>query len=178
MIPKTSATTYPVGTPTSKRRTVFTGPQAANQYVSGDPNTPTIAGLEGGADVYGLIDLTATQNSAIQSALNAIGSPPSGAVLSVSRIASNYTGYDMLVIQNLSDVSLSTPMLSVGGTSSSSELALQIRGNGAAQTLTSLNPGQVWVPLIPTSETDVYASVATNDRFGRSTSRLHDTVRQ
>src|SRR5262249_59478298 len=94
--------------------------------------------VQGGADISDLLDNSSSGWTAIQSQLStATSTKSSNDLLSVTRLSSNYTGYDYLVVQNLSNISLSDVSLSIDG---GTPQALQVRGlSGVAQTLTSLN---------------------------------------
>jgi len=135
----------------------FVGPQVNNPYVSGTL-TPTIEGLMGGADGFGLLDAGTILDQIKAAALTV----PTDAMVSVTRLSfgpndTDYTGYDLLVVKNVSNIAVVNPMLSIGG---GAEQALEIRGVGGVQTLNSLDAGAVWVTLIPKTAQDISASIA------------------
>ena len=143
----------PAGPITDTTPEHFTGPTATNIYTGA--GAPTIVGIAGGADAFGIasgisasdIDFdttTAGRQSAAAGSLYAVMRFDHG--ITGTAMDLDYTGYDMLVIANVSTMNLSVPQLAID-----SGLAqyLHTRGIGMDQALTALAPGQVWVVLIP-----------------------------
>src|SRR5262249_33667157 len=67
-------------------------------------------------------------------------------------------GYDLVVVANVSQISVSNPMISFGG---GALQALKIHGLGSDQALTTLKPGEVWATLVPQTVTTVSVSIST-----------------
>src|SRR5262249_2936636 len=103
----------------------YSGPTDTNPYLSGTPQTPTIQGIPGGADSYGILDAAAARPAAGQtpsapqqllaSALDydlstgGTQAPQQDALVAVMRMpagvgaaSQTYAGYDLLVIANVS----------------------------------------------------------------------------
>ncbi|WP_210349575.1 LamG-like jellyroll fold domain-containing protein [Bradyrhizobium agreste] len=144
----------------------FTGPSASNSYIGGTPNTPTIVGLSGGADIYGIISGLSARSIDFDPSTPAVDGPASDALLAVMRFDhgvgganQDYTGYDLLIVANVSSIAVSNPTISVDGAALQ---ALKVHGIGADQVLPSLAPGQVWAMLIPESAQTVSATIGTN----------------
>jgi 6-phosphogluconolactonase (cycloisomerase 2 family) len=150
------------------------GPQADNPYIAGVVSnaalndTPYVANLQGGADIFGLLD-GVTKTTLINAGL--LGTIPDNALAAVIRLdigpgtygSANYAGMDMLLFVNLSNGNLSTPQIGVtlAGSAQSDLLRnLQIDGVGSLQDLGSLGAGQVWATLIPDQALSVNAKVA------------------
>lgn len=135
------------------------GTLADNPYVvdrSGNAaldDVPRIAGLAGGADLYGLL------KNIDKSALSLGASVSAGALMAVVRLSQvpglgdAYDNYDVVAVVNLSDnVGLANAQLSItldGGTAATT--ALKTRGLGSDQALGALAGGKVWVTLVPRS---------------------------
>src|SRR5262249_12974899 len=68
----------------------------------------------------------------------------------------DYTGYDLVVFANVSNIAVSNPKISFGGATLQ---ALKIDGVGSSTTLTSLGAGQVWATLVPEGTSTVSASI-------------------
>ncbi|MBK8017280.1 MAG: tandem-95 repeat protein [Betaproteobacteria bacterium] len=153
------------------------GPRADNRYVAdlasntALDDTPYIAGMSGGAELFGLlngvgrarVDFVPTT-----AGIDALAATQGDAAFAIVRLdvgptgyADNYAtfdtaagvtrGYDMLLFVNLLDTeSLGTPTLGVSlpGTSTFTT-GLAIDGLGAFQTLSALGAGKVWATLIP-----------------------------
>ncbi|HEY3919271.1 MAG TPA: PKD domain-containing protein, partial [Stellaceae bacterium] len=138
----------------------FAGPQASNSFIAPRQNgastaTDYIDGLAGGADIAGLINSSALADL--------FSSPPSGALVGVTLVDPSsytdaYTGYDLLVIDNVSSINLENPTLgivtsdAVSGNTGYTH-GLTTGGVAGEQTLSALAPGQIWVTLVPTTTT-------------------------
>ncbi len=163
------------GSITGALQSSFDGPRKDNPYITvgngNDVTTANIAGLAGGADIFGLLkenlgsavlidDLSAVLGSAAASSIAGAGLP-SDALLALHRMdlaaaGDNYAGFDMLVLVNLTDRVLATPSLGIAPTGAISvvTLGLQIDGVGTLQGLSALNPHAIWATLIPESQFD------------------------
>ena len=127
----------------------FIGPRADNPYLAGPDHTPFIANLVGGSEVFGLLN-----GVNIDSFIPSVGAlaPESDAVAAIMRLdigpfanSPDYTGYDMLLFMNLTDVNLDNPSL---GINTSVETDLMFDGVGSRTPLDTLNANSVWVTLI------------------------------
>ena len=170
----------------------FRGPADANPYLADgdwDENTPTIAGLDGGADPFGLISGIGIGGLDFVPLDDDPGgvpdAPPPNAVVAIYRfdtaadaldagytgpLDADYTGYDLVLFINLSTVTLANPqigLLSTGGTGSQMT-QLQTSSGVASETgwtrvtIAGLGAGQVWATLVPdlgAGELTVNASV-------------------
>ncbi len=158
------------------------GFRSGNPFVEGDPETPLIAGLQGGAEAYGLLDVfsdRAALNAFLASvdaellAGETLAGAPDDALAAVVRLdggpagfADDYAGFDMMLVVNLSDIALAAPELGIapGDPSSEDDSPLLtggfatdpvFGGTGGPQTLAALPAYGVWATLIPdTNETD------------------------
>src|SRR5204863_1702760 len=130
---------------------------------------PTIAGLVGGADAYGLTNLTRANFASIVAGMHAT----SGAAVVLLDVgptgyADNYTGYDMLLYINLLGAPLSNPKLGAGATDFSKPLLVggyandPAFGGAGAQTLTQIGGSAVYATLVPTGTTNFQASFGRN----------------
>jgi PKD repeat protein len=153
------------------RTDLLRGPRLDNPYVtdlSGASaaldDSPYIAGLAGGAEIYGLlqgIDKSGLDFNPATTQKEGLPTTEGDAVFAVMRLdigpgdyADDYTGFDMLLFVNLADdVALSDPRLIVSQAGNPvGTQALAIDGVGAFQNLTALGAKQVWATLIPDSE--------------------------
>jgi len=148
------------------------GLRADNPFLSSsftDQYTPYIAGLRGGAELYGLLTTDITRSSFTGLLpVNALTAPPADALAAVFRVdvgpgafADDYTGFDMVVFVNLANIVLTSPMLGVvpGSSTLTFETGLLSDGVGVLQSLNALNPGDIWVTLIPDTTVKVNASI-------------------
>ena len=162
-----------------------TGPTGTNPFI--DPSapinatTPYIAGqisgngqgLIGGAALDGLISATITRNTLTSAGLTVPGNALAAVqLIDLSKtnpvLSSQYTGYNLLVIANLTSINLANPMVGVVSSSGASTFQIGLQSGGAAEapvTLTALNANQVWATLVPTS-----ASIAINATVGNISS--------
>jgi hypothetical protein len=142
--------------------TVVAGPTATNAMLSGTVATPLIAGLANGAAVYGIVADLDGRTLDFNGAIAGVQAAPVDALVAVMRLDASvalgldYTGYDMLVVVNVTNVTLANPMLGIGG---GANQALRTDGIAGAGTLASLGAGQVWVTLIRESDDSFTASV-------------------
>ena len=158
----------------------FHGPAlSANPYLADgawDENTPTIAGLDGGADPFGLVsgfDIGGLDFVPLDDDPGDVpDAPPPNAVVAIYRfdtaadalaagysgpLDADYTGYDLVLFINLSTVTLANPQLGLlsAGDTGSHMTQLQT-GSGVASekrwtrvTIGGLGAGQVWATLVP-----------------------------
>lgn len=140
-------------------KSLVAGPKAENPFIADGSNataddTPFIAGLAGGAEVFGLLkNVTAASLAAL------FPDAPGDAVAGLIRLdvgpagyAQNYTGYDMVLFVNLSPSGLAQPRLqmTLPGTQMAQTLpVLRIDGVGSATALGTLGVGAVWATLVP-----------------------------
>ncbi|MEE4110815.1 MAG: PKD domain-containing protein [Halieaceae bacterium] len=159
---------------------VFSGPVAENPFVQGSPDTPLIADLVGGAEAYGLLDSSITLGDLddLIPGVNTLVDPDPDALAAVIRLDTgpgkydvDYSGYDLLLFANLSDVVLDNPMIGAGNAGSTlltglmtGGLAadLSFGGDGTLDQLDGLAPGQIWATLIPEDTRTVNASISGN----------------
>ena len=143
----------------------FGGQQrTANPFINGNPLTPFIADLLGGAEGYGLLD-GINANSVDFNAIRA--SAPGNALGALARFdlgpsgfSDNYLGFDMLLLINLSDQIFSDPKLGVTSGASGNAPLLQSLltggfasltefGGAGASVLGALNPFGIYATLVP-----------------------------
>ncbi|MCA1684777.1 MAG: lactonase family protein, partial [Planctomycetia bacterium] len=157
------------GFQTGTQTVAAAGMVGANPYIAGAPTTPLIAGLEGGAEVYGLVPLGSllTSLEGSDAVKKAVANAPSDALVAVVREAiptgfAQYSGYDLVLYVNLTGNALASPTLGVvaPGTGPNFESALQIGGvannaafggTGAPQVITGLPANAIWATLVPTA---------------------------
>lgn len=139
-----------------------TGPTAANPYVGDSANiTPDIADLAGGANLYGLLQGVTLANLPLPANL------PADAVAAVLRISptaiglANYTGDDLLVFVNLTNLTLAAPGIGVDKAAAS----LMVGYLGSTSTLTALSPGGIWATLVPKGATFAVNASLGNPNF-------------
>ncbi|MEJ2392689.1 MAG: hypothetical protein P8019_14980, partial [Gammaproteobacteria bacterium] len=132
-------------------------------------STPYIAAVTGGAELYGLLENPLPgaglfDDPRTETITEGPFTAPANALAAVLRLdlgpgpfAENYTGFDMLLFVNLSDIALSNP--SIGVNESATDLLTGgfrtdplFGGSGGPQDLNVLEPGAVWATLIPESE--------------------------
>lgn len=150
---------------------VDVGMRTLNPYLLGGTETPYIAGLLGGAEAFGLLDLTAADFDEVRA------SAPTGAIVALLRLdigpagyADDYVGFDLLLMINLVDATLTAPSLGIDADGLDETFlqplgiggfALDPRfgGSGGFMALTTLDPFAVWGTLIPENGGIVNASV-------------------
>ena len=141
----------------------FDGVRGANPFLTDNGETPFIPGLEGGPELFGLIDVGARELLALDVFANA--PPGTGAVLIRADVGpgefdDDFVGYDVLLFANVSDSAIATPQLGAGGGGHLQPLLLgglnrsPIFGT-SAEALTELAAGQVYITLIPEDTTAV-----------------------
>ena len=170
----------------------YFSPREANPYIFGgasaDRQTPTIQALLGGAERFGFLDGLGGMDlsQAFDFDVNVAGrnqASASGMVavyrvdLSAEQVLNfdingdgvvdpeHYTGFDMLLMINLTDVNLPAPRLGVHmPDSTDTTLSQPLMFQGAFEQtpveLTALNARTAWVTLIPETATKVTASIA------------------
>ncbi|HRX79747.1 MAG TPA: hypothetical protein P5307_11840, partial [Pirellulaceae bacterium] len=169
-----------------------TGPRRENTHLKASSSdsllqapTPRIAGLVGGADVYGLLTHTdSSKTTSYKPELQLYSSddllqeltstPPSSAIAAVARFHADpatgikYKGYDVLVVANLTDMHLAVPELGVVDEQSDSEFTEKLRAGGTQgdRALTSLPPKSVWATLIPETNVKVNVKLDKTDIVG------------
>ena len=152
------------GTNIGAQTQTYSGSTDANPFLGGT-TSPTIPGLVGGAEAYGLTGLTAT-NALLPSVTSA--APANAQAVLIRRILGpqnfdyDFAGYDMLLYVNLTGQAIGAPKLSVGS------VALQQLLQGGYLTNPQFTPGatgpqllsqlsgyQVYATLIPTGTTTI-----------------------
>jgi len=149
--------------------TLTSGSQGANPFHSAGLATPRIAGLLGGADVYGQTALTAPNFPSVVAGAH----PASAAALLLLDVgpagyADNYVDFDMLLYINLLNTSLDGPKFGAGAAGFST--ALQQRGytneplfgGAGVQTLSQLGAFLVYATLVPTGTTNYLGAFSRN----------------
>jgi hypothetical protein len=150
-------------------------PKDANPFVSGNPLTPYIPGILGGADVYGQTTLTPSDVALALGgnlpAQDVNGSPLSRAVAAIVRLDVGPTSYgdqfvdhDMLLFVNLSGHALNAPQWGIGGVISplvERGIANNPTFGGSGPVVVSqLASGNVYATLVPEATTsDLSAAV-------------------
>ena len=135
------------------------GPTRMNPFLAGNPATPFIPGLVGGAEIYGLTGLSPVNLASI------LASGPSGAIAALMRVdvspdMPDFVGYDALLLANLSSEALDDPMFGAGAEGFSSPLLQQgymldpLFGGPGPQVLASLDSDNVYATMIPDDVTD------------------------
>lgn len=180
------------GRDTASREVASTGPRANSPYLAGAALTPTIAGLDGGADLFGLANPTLTRDDfSVQ-----LAAAPAGAMAAVLRLdfgpassdyASNYAGFDLVAVINLTgSTKLANPKLGLaqGGAdvAALTDLglggsALRLHNNPASELaplkLNNLDPGKVWITLVPSGSAKLSFSMEVGGRsFGLNNATL------
>ena len=142
-----------------------TGPTTTNPFISGSQNsTPLIAGLSGGAESFGLIPTGGTlynELTASGGALSsAIASAPANALVAVLRESiptsyqDQYSGYDLVLYVNLTNMNLAGPELGVtqGSVNTNFEPALEYDSLANAtgqQTIQAIPADSIFAILVP-----------------------------
>jgi hypothetical protein len=139
-----------------------TGPGATNPFISGgNTSTPYLPDLVGGAEVFGLTNVTSSDPSLASVVANAPSGATAAVVLADGGVAGfdQYPGYDLLLLVNLTSETLNNPQLGVGAAGFETVL-LQggYQDGGTPQTLAQLGPNQVYAMLVPAGS--VEANVA------------------
>ena len=138
----------------------FAGPRALNTFIDGTVNTPYIAGLLGGAEVFGLTGLTSGDFPDVVSNAN-------GAAAALVRLTSGpgafadvYAGHDFLFFINLTSGALNNPRLGIGRDGFLDSLkaggveADPDFGGSGPRALSTLDAAEVYALLIPSDVED------------------------
>ena len=148
---------------TNASLTTTSGPTRANPYIPGNPATPMIPNLVGGAEAFGI-----TGQSTVLDYHSVLDAAPHGSGVALLKIHvggtpvdTDFPGYDYLLFINLENSTVLAPSMGVGGTIA----PLQVEGfandplfGGAGpQTLASLGAYQVFTTLVPTASTNYQA---------------------
>ncbi|OYV85866.1 MAG: hypothetical protein B7Z73_12740 [Planctomycetia bacterium 21-64-5] len=153
------------GTVTPNATATISGPVTANPFVSGNPSTPYLPDLAGGAEGYGIATDTALDLPDL------IDTAPAGAAAALvmssgntAGFAEQYPGYDLLLLVNLTDQSLTSPQLGVGSPGFESTLLEggyendPAFGGSGAKSLSQLGAYQIYATLVPAGSADVNAT--------------------
>jgi 6-phosphogluconolactonase (cycloisomerase 2 family) len=148
------------------RNETFSGARVLNPFLSNDGGVARIAGLAGGADVFGILpgvndadfDLTFDADALV--AVIRLDTVPMPLIGNPSN-TDDYDGFDVVLFVNLTDVALSMPALTVllGGSSANTYDPLAVRGLGSLTTMSMIGPNEVWATLIPEETIEVNASL-------------------
>ncbi|MEO1528252.1 MAG: hypothetical protein AAFX06_22755, partial [Planctomycetota bacterium] len=184
----------------------FVGPRATNPFLHGDlgtnSETPYIPNLLGGAAVYGFLDGVTIDEIDFDPQSAAIDGPDQDALIAVMRLpggladigldehpsAIEFTGHDLILIANVTELNLALPKVGIGvhsdGTTTQSDqtqLAFDDidRSTSGPQTVTALNAGQIWVTTVPTTPSTtvrVNVSIAADSSERGSVTELESAV--
>jgi hypothetical protein len=145
------------------------GSLLSDPFIESGRDNPLIAGLQGGAQVYGLISCSATDP--LRQALTAAGGElaiaeaqaPSNALVAVVRETipagfDQYSAYDLVIYANLTASALAGPSLGIvqGSADHTFDPALaynSIANNTGQQTIQAIPAGGIFVTLAPTNNT-------------------------
>jgi hypothetical protein len=135
-----------------------------NPLIQGSVSTPNITQLQGGADVYGLINVNF---DGVPEFLDLQENAPVGATGALIRrnagfLGDQYFGHDMLMLVNLTDSPIASPVLGICPTGEGFQSSLPERGfarnpafgGSGPVTLTSLPAESVYATLVPKNLTD------------------------
>ena len=164
----------PVSITGAQSETGFAGPTGVNPFITTGTQTPFIADLSGGAELFGLLAGIDASSPEIQGLLGTIPNNAVGALLRLdvgpSGYADNYSGFDMLLYVNLLDQALNAPMLGVDPTDTNGAfLEALLQGGymnnpmfgGAGDTLLGSLPAlDIYATLVPEGGTWFNASAA------------------
>ncbi len=148
-----------------------TGQRNDNTFIAdgtADENTPLIAGLQGGSELYGLLGGLTASSLDYDLSTPGVQQAPSDTLVAIFRLDlgltgynTDYAGFDMLLYVNVTDKVLANPNLGIilsGSTSTTFTQGLltggfrtdtTFGGTGTPQALTSFNPGAIWATLVP-----------------------------
>jgi hypothetical protein len=135
-----------------------------NPLIQGSVSTPNITQLQGGADVYGLINVNF---DGVPEFLELQENAPVGATGALIRrnagfFGDQYFGHDMLMLVNLTDAPIASPVLGICPIGEGFQSSLPERGfarnpafgGSGPVTLTSLPAESVYATLVPDDLTD------------------------
>ena len=163
----------PDPTGVNARTSCYVGPREGNPFLADSPDfletTPVIAGLAGGAEIFGLLadidrshfdydPLDNDRKDAPEDALVAVFRFDHGVLVNASgqlEASIDYTRFDMVVVVNVTNINLPLPMLGLllpGSEQLDYAQGLAIDGLGETTSLASLPAGAAWATLVP--ETD------------------------
>jgi len=140
-------------------------PLSSNPYNNGT-STPSLPGLVGGADGFGLANFSATDALSTAAIAQANAAKAAYAVFRLPNgfynLSYDFVGYDLIAVMNVSGKTISQPTfgLAIGG-SDAGQVSLKVGGYLQAvpvdlQTLQGgLLAGQVWVTAVPSSAAQV-----------------------
>jgi hypothetical protein len=156
------STSY-AGTVTGAASQAATSPTASNPFVMGGPATPLVPDLVGGAEAFGLTNLSSSSPEFV--AVRALA--PENAIAALMRFdtgptgySDNFTGHDALILINLKDAPIAGAALGAGGDHMQGLLEGGFASNadfgGSGPTpLASLAANGVYLTLIPSSLMEV-----------------------
>lgn len=141
----------------------FAGPRRSNPFILGQPQTPYIPDLVGGAEAFGLLNSITADAPDFDSVRNAA---PEGTMLAVLRLdtgptnySDSYEGFDMVLLINLSNAPVANPWLGIDESGTSSVFMTNLLvggysndpqfGGGGYQPVSQLGAGEVYVTLVP-----------------------------
>lgn len=156
----------------------FELPGDPNPHIAGEPQTPNLMGLVGGADTFGLVDPSSFDLP------GPIATAPPEWVACLLRLDEaplplvELPGFDVLLLVNLSHRAFMNPQLGVGTSDFTTDLLergfarLPEFGGSGASTITELQPGEIYATRIADDEARYF-----NVRLGpttRATASIHN----
>ncbi|MDV6029538.1 MAG: hypothetical protein F9B45_05410 [Phycisphaera sp. RhM] len=147
---------------------VYAGESSVNPFLDGD-NSPNLYGLVGGAEAFGLLDVSAEDLFADQIRTSFAPDNASGLVVRTDTVfGTDFIGYDLLLFADLTGVGLAHPQLGAEAPLAPLQLGGYLReeafGGEGDIVLSQLGPYEVYATLIPESVETV--TVATESASG------------
>jgi hypothetical protein len=165
VVSENSATSFNFGTPAGTRTHFFSGraAQDINPFIDVlGTTTFNIAGLQNGADVYGIVNNVSASDTFFDSVRSGAPADAVAALVrtNVGPTGDDYLGQDHLLLVNLTEASLNSPMLGLSTPGGTFSLPLLERGfanhpafgGGGAVTLSELPANGVYATLVGASE--------------------------
>ncbi|MCG8612400.1 MAG: PKD domain-containing protein, partial [Pseudomonadales bacterium] len=170
------------GAITGAHQTITTGVRSDNSFLADsgqfNENTPYIADLKGGAEVFGVLDnVTYDDLADLVNNRSLVENPGNDALVAVVRLDTgpeiynvDYTGFDMVLMINLTDANLPDPELGIvlpGSNSGDYQADLMIGGvennplygGSGYQSMGTLGANQIWATLVPETDIQINASI-------------------
>ncbi len=134
------------------------GSRAISPYLGPEGSVPLIPGLAGGPEAFGITGLGLPDLPPI------LANAPPGTIAALIRmdvgpapVDEDFTGFDMVLMVNVSPTPISAPAFGVGRPGHLVPLRIQgialdpVYGGAGPRTLAQLAPGDVWATLVPES---------------------------
>lgn len=132
---------------------IYDGPTAANPFIQGAPSMPLIAGLQGGAEAFGILPNVFSTDFTFDAVRNAA---PAGAEAALVRLDvgppgfdDDYTGADMLVLINLLPTPFTQPSMGVVYTGVDPTFAPRLQVGGFSRSPEFGGAGPLEIPGLP-----------------------------